>query len=399
MTPSVSAAGRFAAPISRLGVAACAAFLCVGLGACAAGSEREPKAPEAEADPGDGQVGAPGDTLPPDEGRGEEPADDVPDTGEAPGEAPGTEDPGEEPDEEPDEDEDPPLPPGADLEGRAAERAAAEHLERAEAALRGDSRDVARAMDEAREALTVDEANLRAMLILAWAHYIEDNYDMAEQILDAAGERTAAQDHPRYHFIAGLVYDATDRAERAERAYERAVELAPGYGNALLNLGVHYLENRRYPEAIRVYERLTRGLDDERPAAWTNLGSAYRGRASELEGPRGDPDRRAEYLRRAEQAYERALSRDSDYAPAYYNLGILYLDADPFPGEDGDLETLERLRRADEYFDNYQRTAGADADRAEEQASAVSDLIEREERRIEREERRRERERRREERQ
>ena len=288
-------------------------------------------------------------------------------------------------------------PPGLDLAPEDARERVEHHVGEALDALHGDPRDPDRAITQTRHALTIQEDNLAAMLVLAWSHYLKGHHDMAESVLEVAKERASGLEHPRYHFIAGLVHDAADRDDEAQRSYERAVQLQPSYQSALLNLGVHYLRNRRYPEAIRSYEQLTGELGDNRPASWTNLGSAYRGRASELEGPAGDPSRRTDYLRRAQRAYERALRHDSNYAPAYYNLGILHLDAEPFPDNGGELATLDRLRRAAEHFDRYRNMPGADVARADEQATLAQDRIAREERREElrqrREERSRERER------
>ena len=42
----------------------------------------------------------------------------------------------------------------------------------------------------------------------------------------------------------------------------------------------------------------------------------------------------------AEAAYKRALSVNANYGPAYFNLALLYLDADPFPSGGGTLDTL-----------------------------------------------------------
>lgn len=418
---TVRSRGHGARPLKRRPLAGSAERACAWLAgvagialalACPSTSETGPEAPDPEVEetsPGDdGQrPDAPGQGFP-----AESDAEGAPDGDEAPGDGrdpePGEGAPGEDAIDDDDSDamdegaardDEPPRPPGADLSRDEARARASERVGQAEEALRGEATDTETAIARAREALVYDQGNLRAMLILAWSHYKRGNYDLAEEVLIQAADRADGEDHPRYHFIAGLIYDTTERASRAQRAYERAVDLEPRYASALLNLGVHYLENRRYPEAIRVYERLTGELGDNRPASWTNLGSAYRGRAADLEGPTGDAEARREYLRDAEEAYRRALHIDSDYAPAHYNLGLLYLDADPFPDNGGDLENLARLRRAEHYLDNYRDMADTDDARVEEHAQVVQNQIEREERRIERRERREERERERERRQ
>ena len=162
-------------------------------------------------------------------------------------------------------------------------------------------------------------------------------------------------------------------------AYQKAVELAPSYRSAMVNLGKHYLRNKNYDRAISLYEQLTGSLEVKSAITWTNLGSAYRGRSADYPA---DSPRRNELLRKAEVAYKRALSADRSYAKAYYNLALLYFDADPFPELDGTaMDRLKRLERAKTYFDEYRTMRGADIDLVNRRTKQVNKLIKREQKR------------------
>ena len=62
-------------------------------------------------------------------------------------------------------------------------------------------------------------------------------------------------------------------------------------------------------------------------------------------------------MRQAEQQYKRALQANSSYGAAYYNLGLLYLDNDPYPGIS---DSLARLNQSKQYFDQYKNMPAVD---------------------------------------
>jgi tetratricopeptide (TPR) repeat protein len=289
------------------------------------------------------------------------------------------------------------TPPGLDLSPTEKKRRVTKAVGAGNAALTGRNPDSDEAVRQAKIALSVDEMSVDAMIVLAHANIVKRYYDQATDVLEKALERGGAK-RREIHFLFGLVYDRTEQHDKAFAAYRRAVALSPGYTSALMNLGVHYLRNQRYADATQIFERLTGELDYRSAAAWTNLGSAYRGRSAEF--TIGSETARNQMIQRAEKTYKQAISRDKTYANAYYNLGLLYLDSDPFPTTGGkELDNLRRLRRAKSYFDEYRRLPGADVKRVDDVAATAQKLIEREERlrkkREERERRKREREKRR----
>ncbi len=266
-------------------------------------------------------------------------------------------------------------PPGVDLTPEQQKQQVDLHLKRGRAAIAGNSRDANLAATEAQLALQADETSVDAMVLLAHANYIKGYSDQAEDILDKAFKR-GGQTHKQAHFVMGIIYDRTARPDKALAAYEKAVQIDPSYTSALMNLGVHYLRNKRWADALSIYERLTGELKYQSPAVWTNLGSAYRGRSADFNS--NDVTKRNELLAKAESSYKRAVSARKDYANAYFNLGLLYLDADPYPEGKGDMDRLKRLQRAKTYFDEYRRQPSANMKLADDQVAVVQKLIDKE---------------------
>jgi tetratricopeptide (TPR) repeat protein len=267
-------------------------------------------------------------------------------------------------------------PPGLDLAPAEKQRRVAEHLKRGQGALES-SRDPDFAANEAKAALQVDETSVDAMVLLAHSYYVKGYYDLVQDVLEKASQRNGGN-NKKLHFLFGLVHDRNKRSDQALEAYQKSVALDPSYRSALMNLGVHLLQRKRYQEAVALYERLTGELNYKTPASLTNLGSAYRGMSSEF--ATSDVNRRNELLLKAERTYQQALAVNRNYANAYYNTGLLYLDADPFPEGRADMDMVKRLQRAKSQFDEYRRLPGADQKLADEQVAVAQKLIEKEER-------------------
>lgn len=270
-------------------------------------------------------------------------------------------------------------PPDLDLPAADQARRVEGQLVMARRALTATPSDPDRALEAARAALEIDATSIDAVALMAHAYHAKGFDDTAEVMLDMLyRERERARQHAGVFYVYGLIYDATDRADRAMSAYYQAVQLDPKHLGAMTNLGAHYLRKKMFAEATLVFEKLTGDLGAKSAVVWTNLGSSYRGRAAEF--PVGSPNRDA-FLREAETAFKRAMSSDRGYPNTYYNLGLLYLDADPFPGASGPMDTLQRLAQARTYFEEYGRSRGADRDLMNERIKDVDKLIKREKKR------------------
>ncbi|HTR54004.1 MAG TPA: tetratricopeptide repeat protein [Kofleriaceae bacterium] len=231
-----------------------------------------------------------------------------------------------------------------------------QHLNIARSALSAPTPDADTALREAREALKLDAANLDAAAMIAFAYYHKKQFDTAELVLDDLFKRPAAKENANVLYVYGLVYDKTNRPEQAVLAFQKAVQIKPDFASALVDLGVHQLQNKQYAEAQATFEKLT-GMGRNDAVTLTSLASAYRGRSGDY-AP-GTPERN-QYITQAEAGYKKALSVDSSYGPAYYNLALLYLDSDPFPSGGGTLDTMARLNAAKTYMDQYKNMAGVD---------------------------------------
>lgn len=279
------------------------------------------------------------------------------------------------------EEEKPPppiIPPNFDPDPDEARGRIDQHLKVGRNALAATPADPETALREARLALAIDGANVDAAAMVAHAYVHKKQYDTAELVLDDLFKRESAKRNPRVLYVYGLVYEKTKRPAEAALAFRQAVELDPSFTSAQINLGVSQLRNKQYDEAAATFERLVNsGRTDA--ITYTSLGSAYRGRSADY--PVGSPDQ-TQWLLRAEEAYKRAVSANRNYGPAYYNLGLLYMDAEPFPDAGGgSMDTLVRLGRAKTYFNEYKNMPGVDMKLFEERMKDVEKAIKREEKR------------------
>lgn len=246
------------------------------------------------------------------------------------------------------------TPPNFDMDPKQAKVQVDQHLAAAKAALASPTPDAEAALKQAQQALQIDAASVDAAAMVAFAYYHKKLYDTAELVLDDLFKREAAKQNGNVYYVYGLVYDHTNRPERAMLAYQKAVEINPAHASALVNLGVHQLKNSRYGDAQQTFERLTKQFNRTDAITLTSLGSAYRGRSSEY--PQGAPER-DQFVRSAEAAYKRASQTNPSYGAAYYNLGLLYLDTDPYPGLP---DTVARLSTAKQLFEQYKNQPGVD---------------------------------------
>ena len=269
------------------------------------------------------------------------------------------------------------VPPNLDPDPGQAKVAVDDHLKVARRALAQNTPDPDTALREARLALAIDATNVDAAAMVALAYYHKRLYDTAELVLDDVYKRAAAKKNANVLYTFGLVYDKTNRAANAQLAFKQAVELDRNHTSAMINLGVYSLRNKQYDDAAELFERLVQQFGRTDAVTMTSLGSAYRGKAANFP-PGGEHD---SLLQRAEVSLKRAITANANYAPAYYNIALLYLDADPFPTSGGPMDTLQRLQSAKTYFDSYKALPGAEIKLYEERMKDVSKAVKREEKR------------------
>jgi tetratricopeptide (TPR) repeat protein len=263
------------------------------------------------------------------------------------------------------------VPPNLDPDPAQAKSQVDQHLGIAKQYLSGSPPDADGALREAKQALAIDATSVDAAAMVAFAYYHKHLYDTAEIVLDDVFKRDAAKKNASIYYIYGLVYDHTNRADQARLAFETAVQLDPSFASALVDLGEHQLENKQYADATTTFERLTGSLRRNDAVTWTSLGSAYRGKSGDLQPGDSQRDR---LIQGAETSYKKALGINPGYGPAYYNLGLLYLDSDPYPGLPN---AIDRVNTAKQYFDQYKATPGSDAKLYDERVKDVNKLLKR----------------------
>ncbi|MBA2544502.1 MAG: tetratricopeptide repeat protein, partial [Deltaproteobacteria bacterium] len=159
---------------------------------------------------------------------------------------------------------DPPFtPPNYDPDPATVKTQVDQQIGAAKAALSQATPDADGALRAARAALALDASNVEAASYVAFAYYHKKLYDTAELVLDDMmndkGDRGAkAKKSANVSYVYGLIYDKTNRPERAEFAFQTAVSLDPNHASALVNHGVYQLKNSKYADATATFEKLTK---------------------------------------------------------------------------------------------------------------------------------------------
>ncbi len=404
-----SASSDVATRVSRLVCILAAATLTLGgLGtACGGGSKKSGTTPTGEAKSGDtkskdakglkdldpdadGNVpttkrgdGAGGGAELPKQGDGSGAKD-----GDAVGDAGKDGDPGKDGEVKPPAATEPTIPPpdDRDIDPATAKRRVAGYLKGGTSALRSNNAN--KAIEQAKLALGIDPQNIDAVVLLGQAYYAKKFYDTAEVLFDLVlkdrPKRVLAERNARFFYVRGLVYDRTERPRKAMKAYKKAVSINPNLASAQLNLGVHYLRNGVFVNAVQTLERVTKTLKLRTAISWNAMGAAYRGMSGSAVN---NQSRRNQLLKQAETAFKRARTVNANYAPVYYNLGVLYMDAPKFPLGNGTMAKLKRLEQSKTYLDQYRSMLKANSpqlDTVDRRIKQMKRLIRREKKRLKR---------------
>lgn len=213
----------------------------------------------------------------------------------------------------------------------------------------------------AKQALQRDDRFVPAMHQLALAYYFLGKRELAASIVGVAQSIDA--DRAELYVLLGFLALAKEDRIAATSAFKKATELDANLGVAWHNLAAQYLQAKNYSEALPAAQRavtLLPGLN----GAHLNYGSALRGVRRYAE---------------AQEAYQRVLQRDPQSADAYFNLGVLHLDAPSLGG----LDPIAQRNAAIQYLMRYQdlTKSGQRDDAAEAYIKEARAFIEREQRR------------------
>ncbi|MEZ4265160.1 MAG: tetratricopeptide repeat protein [Myxococcota bacterium] len=185
------------------------------------------------------------------------------------------------------------------------------------------------AMDEARAALKRSETSVTAMKLLARAYLSTGNDAAGEAILGRAME---IEKDAETYMLRGRVALLRNEIVEARAWFEKAAETDGQNVEVLTNLGWAYLKVRNFTAARDVLTKAVQ-LAPAYAAAWLDLGSAHR----------GDKD-----FGEAERSWKKTLELDPKMADAWFDLGVLYLE-NPLEGRDRE----SQLRDAIEAFNKY----------------------------------------------
>lgn len=248
------------------------------------------------------------------------------------------------------------------------------------------------ALQTARDALKVHEQNVDAMLVIAEAYYKQGKFELVRAVTSSAlqvdPKIRSPEESSQIYNLQGFAMLGLGEEGLATLSFKKAAEADENNAAAWNNMGARYLDGGDVATATSCFKYALE-LDPRFYKAQLNYGAALR-----AEGK----------LEQAEAAMRKALELRPNYPEAYFNLGVLYLDADPFPG----LDTTQRLNKAIQNLGKYRELAIADGgarptkgpgmggdgkaapprvskDRADDFIRVAKKGLEREERRLERE--------------
>lgn len=174
--------------------------------------------------------------------------------------------------------------------------------------------------------------------------YLGENNPTGALIEFTEAEKATPDDPELLNYL-GMAYFRKGRFDLAEQKYRRALELRPSYSEARNNLGVNYMEMKRWDDAISQLKQVTDDLFyKDQVSATINLGIAFYGKGDNAQALSilrtvaganpGDP-RAHFHLGKVYQSldkkdlaigeFRRATELYKDYAMAYYSLGLAYL--------------------------------------------------------------------------
>jgi tetratricopeptide (TPR) repeat protein len=197
------------------------------------------------------------------------------------------------------------------------------------------------------------DERVKQLLVLGREHYGKREFEKAEELL-----RQVLETEDRFadvHDMLGVICHSRGNFIQAERHFERALEINPGYTEAALNLAVTYNDRGKYEAAKQVYARIkgnpsgsVQSLDPFARGKLANmhadLGQAYADAGlpheaieefekavnlcpqfADLQTKLGGLLREVNNQARAREHYEAALASRPNYVPARLQLGVTLL--------------------------------------------------------------------------
>lgn len=191
--------------------------------------------------------------------------------------------------------------------------------------------------------------------------YAENNYTGALQELTEA-EKLTPKD-PELLNLLGLTFFRKGHFDLAEAKYLKALDRKENFSEARNNLGVNYLEMKRWDDAIAQFKRVQDDIFYQgQENAAINLGLAYLGKGdypqalsvlrAQVAKNGNDPRTRLNLGRvyfamdkteLAVEEYEKALRLNRSYASAHYHMGLAQMKLKDAQAAKGAFQEVVRL--------------------------------------------------------
>ena len=153
----------------------------------------------------------------------------------------------------------------------------------------------------------------------------QGNLQMALALTDSALQRQP--DFADAHYLRGQLFSLMNNMGDAAAAFQEAIQHNPQIPAAWFSLGNIAFAERRYSEAIEMYERETEVLDEQRKRLGTPFSIRYRETKSRLDQQIGRAHRQLGNDLDAIEAFTQAIQTDSTNAGAFADQGQMLRDA------------------------------------------------------------------------
>ena len=209
-------------------------------------------------------------------------------------------------------------------------------------------RDTGSAQKLAQEALKANPNYAPAMVTLARDHYRNRRLDLAKYALQAILDGFGANNPPRdktnveARLLRALILKEEGHRAAAITELEAVLQRRPDMVDAGVQLATYYLESGNAAKAQPLLERALR-YNNQNLVAHLNLGDVHR-----LMGRPAD----------AKREFDWVLAKDSSLIQIHYNMGLLYLFSDSFPGK----TPVQQVDAAISALDKYKELRGRSVD-------------------------------------
>jgi tetratricopeptide (TPR) repeat protein len=174
---------------------------------------------------------------------------------------------------------------------------------------------------------------VRELVALGTEHFQRGDYSLAAGHLEQAVARGST--FADVHHMLGLIYHHLGEFESAQRAFQRALEINPGYVEAALNLAIVCNDLGQYERARQVYssavERARSGQPRD-PNGDEPLDSYTRGKIANLHAAVADGYLSVRRANDAASEYRRALALCPTFVDLRLKLAAALRDANDYDG-------------------------------------------------------------------